>query len=99
MSKKESEFQRGLIRAIKNLLPGAIVTKMESYIQGFPDLLILYEDRWAALECKRNAHADKQPNQTYYVDRLNDMSFCRFVYPENQEEVLYDLQRSFKSER
>lgn len=99
MAKKESDFQRSLIASIKTILPGSMVMKMESYIQGFPDLLILYGDRWAALECKRNEHAHRQPNQTYLVEKLNGMSFARFIYPENKEEVLHDLQRSFESER
>lgn len=99
MTYKESKFQHDLMREIENLLPGAIVLKMETYIQGFPDLLILYGDRWAALECKRDAKSERQPNQTYYVNLLDDMSYARFVYPENKEEVLYDLQRSLKPER
>ena len=74
------------------------MTKLDAnYIQGFPDLLILYKNKWAVLECKRSKSATKQPNQEYYVDELNGMSFSRFIYPENKEEVLYDLQQSFDS--
>ena len=71
MTYKESKFQHDLMREIENLLPGAIVLKMETYIQGFPDLLILYGDRGAALECKRDAKSERQPNQTYYVNLLD----------------------------
>ena len=94
----ERNFQSGLIKEIKTRFDGCIVMKNDaSYIQGIPDLLILYKDKWAVLEVKRGEHASKQPNQEYYVMLLNDMSFSRFVYPENKEEVLNELHKAFKS--
>lgn len=94
----ESKFQAKLIKKLKELFPGCIVEKNDpNYIQGFPDLTIYYEDKWATLECKQNANARKQPNQEYYVNKMNDMSFSRFICPENEEEVLHELQQSFKS--
>lgn len=96
MSKLESKFQKELIDDIKTIYPDCVVLKNDpSYIQGFPDLTILYKDKWATLECKKTKSAKKQPNQDYYVDKLNDMSLSRFVYPENKEEVLHEIQRSF----
>lgn len=97
---KESKFQSDLIKEIKERFPGCMVMKNDSsYIQGIPDLLILHEDRWAALECKRSSNSKKQPNQEYYVDKMNEMSFAQFVSPENKEEVLDGIQRSFESKR
>lgn len=93
---RESEFQSKLIRELKEKFPGCIVTKNESYIQGFPDLTIYYKNKWATLECKRSIRATRQPNQEYYVGLMNEMSFSRFICPENEEEVLHDLQRSFE---
>lgn len=94
----ESGFQRRLIKELKKEFPGCVVMKTDpNYIQGFPDLLILYNNKWAALECKRTDAASKRPNQEYYVDKLNTMSFSRFIFPENKEEVLHDLQQSFSS--
>ena len=96
--KLESEFQKDLMDEIRKRYPGCIIFKNDSgYIQGFPDWTILYKDKWAVLEVKRGEHASKQPNQEYYVMLLNDMSFSRFVYPENKEEVLYELHKAFKS--
>lgn len=94
----ENKFQAKLIKELKEQFPGCIVMKNDSsYIQGIPDLLVLYNDKWASLECKKNASARKQPNQEYYVGRMNEMSFSRFICPENQEEVLNDLQQAFRS--
>ncbi len=94
----ESSFQAQLIKELKERFVGCIVMKNDSsYIQGIPDLLILYKNKWASLECKKNAGAKKQPNQQYYVDKMNEMSFSRFICPENKEEVLYELQQSFDS--
>lgn len=94
----ESSFQRKLIKDLKILFPKCIVIKSNpNYIQGIPDLLILHNDKWAALECKREAGAAKRPNQEYYVGKMNEMSFSRFIYPENKEEVLNELQQAFES--
>jgi len=64
-------------------------------IQGIPDLLILFGTRWAMLEVKMMASANVQPNQEYYVQLFDDMSFSAFIYPSNEEEVLNDLQHAF----
>lgn len=94
----ESQFQAKLIKELKKRFPGCIVIKSDSgYLQGIPDLLILYNDKWASLECKQSAGAKRQPNQEYYVGKMDEMSFSRFICPENKEEVLHDLQQSFES--
>lgn len=92
----ESKYQANLIKKLKEEYPGCMVLKNDSsYLQGVPDLLVLYNDRWASLEVKKNANARHQPNQDYYVDKMDDMSFSRFICPENEEEVLSDLKRAF----
>ena len=96
----ENKFQANLIKEIKNRFPGCIIMKNDSsYIQGIPDLLVLHNDKWAALECKKNSKASKRPNQEYYINKMDDMSFARFVCPENREEVLNDLQSALQSRR
>lgn len=97
---RESKFQSNLIQKIKKLFPGSIVLKNDpTYIQGIPDLLVLYKDKWASLEVKRSAGASHRPNQDYYVNKMNKMSFSRFIFPENETEVLTDLARLFKKNR
>ncbi len=96
--KKENEFQRDLILQIKREFPDAMVLKNDpTYIQGVPDLLILNGSRWASLEVKRSKTAKHQPNQDYYVDRMNQMSFSKFICPENREEVLHELHKALRS--
>ena len=91
----ENRFKRELRKEIERRLPGCLVLHLDpSDIQGIPDILVLYEDRWAALEGKKNASASHRPNQDYYVNMLNDMSFAAFIYPENREEVLHAMERS-----
>lgn len=96
----ESKFQKEVIDELKERLPGCIVMKNDSsYIQGIPDLTVLYKKRWATLECKKEERASHQPNQDYYVGMMNNMSFSRFIYPENKEEVLNELEQAFQPRR
>ena len=93
----ENKFQANLIRELKNEFPGCIVMKNDSsYIQGVPDLLVLHKDKWASLEVKRSSNASHQPNQDYYVDKMNEMGFSRFIYPENKYNVMTDLRLYFE---
>lgn len=93
----ESEFQKILILKIRTMFEGCIVLKNDSaYLQGIPDIIILFRSKWAALECKRSPDSPKRPNQVYYVDQMNEMSYAAFVCPENEEDVLYDLQQTFR---
>lgn len=95
--KKESEFQKDLMDEIKSIFPGCIVLKNDcNYIQGIPDWTIFYKNKWAVLEAKRSENESHRPNQDYYINLMNNMSFARFVYPENRNEVISDLKRYFK---
>ena len=83
---------------LKILYPGIVILKNDSsYIQGIPDLIVLYKNKWVMLECKRSAKSKHQPNQDYYVGMLNEMSYAAFIYPENKEQILYEMERLFTS--
>lgn len=82
----ERDFQAKVVKELKELLPDALIFKWDSR-QGFPDVLILYGSKWASLEFKRSANASHRPNQDYYVNKMNKMSFSAFIYPENKDEV------------
>ena len=100
MGKKESDFQSKLIDKLYDRFPGCIVVKNDPrYLQGIPDLTVFYKDKWATLEDKRDGDAHHQPNQDDYVDLMNQMSFSRFVYPENKEEVMGELKEYFLKRR
>ena len=96
----ERDFQPTHIKEIETIFPGCLVLKGDSARrQGIPDLIILYEDKWAALEVKKSANEKARPNQPYYVDKMNEMSYSSFIYPENKEAVLRELQQAFSSIR
>jgi hypothetical protein len=96
----ERVYQARLIKKLRIMFPGCVILKNDSsYIQGIPDLTILWGTCWAMLEDKANTKSIVQPNQPYYVDLLNDMSFAAFICPENEAEVLYELQQAFQSIR
>jgi hypothetical protein len=97
---RESEFQTRLIRKLRRMFPGCIILRNDAnYLQGVPDILILWGNRWAVLEVKRNPTARTEPNQVHYVKIMNNMSFADFIYPENEEQVLRDLQRALGATR
>lgn len=92
---RESQFQAQLIKKLNKMLPGIIVLKNDpNYIQGIPDLILLYKNRWAALEVKRVATASVRPNQAHYVRTMYAMSYAAFIYPENESEILNEVQQS-----
>lgn len=96
----ESTYQARLIKRLRRLFPGCVILKNDSgYMQGIPDLTILYRTKWALLEVKTHAKADQQPNQDWYVEMLNKLSFAAFIYPENEEEVIRELQQALQPRR
>jgi hypothetical protein len=97
---RESQYQNKLIKKLNELFPGCVIVKNDPrHIQGIPDILILFDDHWAGLEIKISPTASVQANQEYYVNRLNGMSFASFINPDNEEDVLSDLQHAFGIER
>lgn len=94
----ENKFKTNLIKEIEKRFPGSYVFHLDpTERQGVPDLLILYKNKWAALEGKKNKNASHRPNQDYYVKMMNEMSYASFIYPENKEDVLNEIQQAFES--
>lgn len=95
----EGDFKKDICDEIKRCLPGCMILKNDpTFIQGIPDLLVLFNDRWAAMEIKKFRNATHRPNQDYYINKMDLMSFARIVYPENREEVLDELYKYFMEE-
>ena len=96
----ERQYSRHLVETLHSLFPECFIIKNDPrQRQGLPDILVLWNKKWAMLEIKINGKANVQPNQDFYVDLFNEMSFASFINPENEEEVLGDLQLAFGSSR
>ena len=96
----ERDYQAQLIKKVKKLLPSCVILKNDSsYLQGVPDLTIFYHNRWAMLEVKLSADSSQQPNQDYYVELMNELSYAAFIYPENEEDILNELQHALDPRR
>jgi hypothetical protein len=96
----EAQYQSKVIQRLERMFPGCLVLKNDAtYRQGIPDLIILWNDFWASLEVKKGPSTGRQPNQDYYIEKLSEMSFAAYIYPEVEEEVLNALQQAFKSPR
>jgi hypothetical protein len=96
--RRETTYQLALVDKLKVMFPGCLILKNDpADRQGIPDLLILWGERWAMLEVKRSERSPTQPNQEYYVDHYNQMSFAAFIYPEIDDEVLIALNRFMNS--
>ena len=96
----ENRFKANLIKDLEELFPESIIIHLDpNDIQGIADILILHKDKWAALEGKRHADSSHRPNQDYYVELMNKMSYASFIYPENRQEVLDELQQALQPRR
>jgi hypothetical protein len=92
----ERHYQAGLIKKLRRIFEGIVILKNDSgYMQGVPDLILLFGPYWAMLEVKADKDSPFQPNQEYYLEQLNAMSFAACIYPENESEVLRALQQAF----
>lgn len=100
-NKTENKFQASLIKKLYKLFPGCIVLKNDAhYIQGIPDLTLFYGGRYFVLECKRDTGSNKLFNQRVYIKQINDMGgYARFIYPENEKEILDEIANISRSSR
>lgn len=93
----ESEYQPKLIAKLRTLFPGCLILKNDpEYLPGVPDLSIFYGARWAMLEVKAKATSKFRPNQEYYLEKANNMSFASVIYPSIEEDVLRALAEAFQ---
>lgn len=96
----ESEFKRKFKNMLEQSYPGCVLVDINpEQFRSFPDLLFLYDKFWATFEMKRTVGSAVRPNQPYWVEKLDNMSFSRFVEPGTAKEVLDDLARAIQSGR
>jgi len=102
MATPEGKFKAKLIEKLEERYPDFIITKLEADLKnGIPDIVILGDKkRWATLEAKKNKEEVTKPRrnkkaQDYYVSKMGKMGYSSYVYPENEEEVLSELEDYF----
>jgi len=99
----ERTYQGRLIKKLNRMFPGCVVLKNDSgYQQGIPDLVVFFGNQYAMLEVKPRqprGPEDFEPNQEYFIALFDDMSFGACIYPENERDVLHDLQQAFGARR
>jgi hypothetical protein len=94
----ERDYQAALIKRIIRFFGGPDICRVVINDpnlpgqQGIPDLTVYIGNRWALLEVKASEKSKLRPNQQYWVDKWSEVTFCSFIYPENEEEVLRALQ-------
>ena len=99
----ERDYQKKLVKKLKDIFPGCYVIKNDAQLkQGIPDLLVLYHNKWVALEVKRSeseyqkaVSGKGRPNQDYNVQRMNKMSYAAFIYPEIEEKIFSEIKEVF----
>lgn len=90
----EAQYQRELIPRIIRRFGGPDHCRVQINDpnlpgqQGIPDLTVYIGDRWALLEVKASEKSRLRPNQAWWVQKWSAFTFCSFIYPENESEVL-----------
>lgn len=101
-SKRENEYQAGVIKKLKDLvkpIDGEVIKLNPKQIQGIPDWEIIANGKYALLEIKRDKDAGHRPNQDYYIEKHSKRgAFTSFMYPENEEQVISGLKKYFDLE-
>lgn len=92
MAIKESDFQAKICKWLR--AKGCIVLKYQQNATtraGTPDLIFLKDGFWGALEVKRSKNAPFRPGQKEMVKKMDEMSWARVIWPENEKEILKEL--------
>ena len=96
--RRETKFKKMFKKKLKRLYPECIIVEADpTYFWSVPDVYFFLGSFWAALEFKRTEGSSRRPNQEYWVEVLDKMSFARFVYPGVEEEVLSELEAAIQN--
>ncbi len=92
----ESEFKEIVKDEIRDRFPDLDLDFVTTISRSMPDMIILAPAcYWAALEFKRSKNSPHRPNQDHHIERLRKKGYATFVYPENLEVVLDELEILF----
>lgn len=89
----ESKLQSEIIKYLRSRGCYVIKTRPGAGTpDGCPDVIALYEGFWFALEVKGSKTAKYQPLQEHTLEKLDNWSYAKAVYPENWPEIKEELE-------
>jgi hypothetical protein len=100
---RESKFQRKLKKKLDSIPDSYFFVKEAKAIRGIPDIIGVMRGRFIALEVKKNEAEAKQSGgrialQKYVLTMINKAGgYGAVIYPENEQEILSELEKIFIS--
>ncbi len=90
---KEQNLQTQILRWLRS--KGCFVMKIQAspgVPQGTADIFFCKDGFYGFLEVKASKSAKKQPHQAEFIEKMDEWSFARFVWPENWPKVKFLLE-------
>lgn len=90
---KEKDFQQKVTKWLRS--KGCIVLKYEANATtrvGIPDVFFCKEGFYGFLECKKAKNSPIRPGQKEFIEKIDNWSYGKIIYPENWAEIRRDLE-------
>lgn len=88
----EAKLQAEIIKYLKSKCCFVMKCAGAGVPTGTSDIFFCLEGFYGFIEVKARAKAPFQPLQKEFIDKINDWSWARVIYPENWLEVKQELE-------